>query len=96
MRVNVLTEASGHQGVAPVDMCSIDRSAQACEISTRQLQDCEANSIKAGSIGSHVGGQWQIGTASFGDHLTSGLSVLREEENFNLLDNCWSKWCQDA
>jgi hypothetical protein len=96
MRVTVLTEASGHQGVAPVGMCSVYRSPQAFEISTRSLQDREANSIKAGRTRPHLIGQWQIGTTPFGDPLASGLPVLREEESFARLDDCRRKRSHDT
>jgi len=88
MRVNVRTEFGGHQGVAPVDMCSVYLSSQLLEISTGQLQDGEANAIEAGWIRPHVGGEWKVGATPLSDQSGSNLSALRREQSCDLLNDC--------
>ena len=96
MRVNVRTESSGHQGVAPVDMCSVYLSSELLEISTGQLQDGEANAVEAGWIRPHMGGEWKVGTTPLSDQLGGNLSALRREESCDLLNGSCGEWCHDT
>ena len=56
MRVNVLTEAGGHQSVTPVEVRALYLSSQPLEVATRKLQNCETNAVEPGRIRSHVVG----------------------------------------
>ena len=96
MRVNVLTEAGGHQGVTPVEVRALYLSCQPLKVATRELQDCQTNAVEPGRIRSHVVGQRKVGSASLGDQPADGLPAPRREESFDLLNDCWSEWRHDA
>jgi len=96
MGVNVRTESSGHQGVAPVDMCSVYLSSQPLEISAGQLKDGEANAVEAGWIRPHVGGEWEVGTTTLSDQPGRNLSALRREQSCDLLNDCCGEWRHGA
>src|ERR1700741_3014503 len=93
MRMNVLAETSRHQRVAPVDMRALSLPLQPLQVPSGQLQDRKANAVEARSIRSHVSRKRQVCATSLGEHATCSLSALWREQNFDLLNDCWSKRC---